>query len=126
MRLTKRVDLLQLQAELATAGIVVPALGVNGDDLHTYDANGAAVALPSAAEAVIRAHVPPPPFVAPQFDDDDDADARGNQLAQAVASLRQYRAADAPTQAQTVAALKLTIRLVLLLARRALPRPLEG
>lgn len=125
MKLTRRVDLRRLQAELAAAGITVPALGTNGDDLHTYDADGALLDLPPAAQAVLNAHVPPPAFVPPDYDD-DDADGTGTHLAQAVASLRQYRAADTPTQAQTVAALKLTIRLVLLLARRSFVRPLEG
>lgn len=121
MKLAKRVDLAQLHAELASAGISVPALGVAGDDLHTYDANGAAVALPPAAEAVIRAHIPPAPFIPPTYGE-DAADQQGNQLALAVTALRQYANTDAPTAGQTVSALKLVIRLVLLLARSTLRR----
>lgn len=56
----KAIRLDQLQTELATAGIVVPALGVNGDDLHTYTAQGAYLDLPAAAAPVVAAHVPRP------------------------------------------------------------------
>jgi hypothetical protein len=57
----KRVDLAQLQAELATAGITVPALGTAGEDLHTYDEDGAAIDMPPESAAVLEAHDPAPP-----------------------------------------------------------------
>lgn len=59
----KRVDLPQLQAEFATAGIVAAGLGTTGDDLHTYDQTGEAIDLPAGAAAVVAAHVPPLPVV---------------------------------------------------------------
>lgn len=54
----KRVDLGQLQTELATAGITANGLGTSGDDLHTYDSKGVPIDLPAGATAVIAAHVP--------------------------------------------------------------------
>lgn len=126
MLVRKRIDLAKLEAELVAAGVSVPALGRSGDDLHTYDAQGVPVDLPPAAQAVVDAHVPPAVFVVPDYDDNDDADRVGGQLAQAVGNLRQYLTLASPTQAQTTAAVKLTIRLVLLLARRTITRPMEG
>lgn len=122
----KPIDLSKLEGELRAGGIQVAAIGRNGDDLHTYDANGTPVDLPPAARAVVDAHVPPPELVPPDYGDDDDADRTGNQLAQAVSNLRQFVATPSPTQAQVVTALKLTIRLVLLLARRSLRAPSGG
>jgi hypothetical protein len=61
----KTVDLIQLQAELASAGIDVPALGTTGDEIHTYDEDGVPIDLPAEAEAVIAAHeadAPSPPL----------------------------------------------------------------
>lgn len=55
-----KVDLAALVKELRTAGIDVPALGTNGDDLHTYDADGRIVDVPLEAAAVVDAHVPAP------------------------------------------------------------------
>jgi hypothetical protein len=59
----KRVDLYQLQAELAAAGIIVAALNTGGDELQTYDAQGAIIPLPLEAAPVVDAHMPPPPIV---------------------------------------------------------------
>ena len=50
----------QLITELATAGITVTALGQDGDDLHSYTAQGAYQDLPSGAATVIANHVPQP------------------------------------------------------------------
>jgi hypothetical protein len=55
----KRVDLLQLEAELTAASILIRGLGIAGDDLHTYDADGVVIDVPVAAAAVVAAHVPP-------------------------------------------------------------------
>lgn len=57
----KAVNLPQLAAELAAAGIAVPALGTAGDDLHAYDEDGVAIDLPTEAAAMVAAHVPEPP-----------------------------------------------------------------
>ena len=117
----KRVDLPQLKDELITAGIDVPALGTAGDDLHTYDEDGAPTDLPPAAAAVLAAHTPPPLPDVPDFGNDvqtpQDFTA---QAAEAVASLRAYIGAASPTQGQTVAVVKLLCRVGLYLIRRAL------
>ena len=55
----KAVDLPRLQAELAAAGIDVPALGTGNDEVHTYDVKGVIMDLPAAAAPIIAAHVPP-------------------------------------------------------------------
>ena len=57
MRVNKPVTLDQLEAELAAAGITLRGLGLNNDDLYTYDAAGNFMDLPSAAAAVLSAHV---------------------------------------------------------------------
>ena len=78
--------------------------------------------------AVIAAHdptpdaTPTPPDATPtppDFGDDAPDDYRA-RAADAVVSLRAYLRASSPTGAQTVAALKVLIRLVLFLARRSL------
>ena len=56
----KAVRLDQLAAELAGAGMFVPALGQSGDELHTYNPAGEPVDLPPEAQAVVNAHVPWP------------------------------------------------------------------
>lgn len=69
MIITRRIDLLLLQEELATAGILVTALGTSGpnsatpaapENLFTYDAAGAAAELPPGSAPVVDAHVAPP------------------------------------------------------------------
>jgi hypothetical protein len=54
------VDLNQLHAELATAGIEVPALGSAGGNLHTYSPEGLPIPLPKAAAKIVKAHKPAP------------------------------------------------------------------
>lgn len=61
----RALNLVQLAAELATAGVVVPALGQDGDTLHTYNAQGEPVDLPAKAQAVVAAHVPTSPPAEP-------------------------------------------------------------
>lgn len=64
MILNKPVDLLQLEAELAAAGVGVNGIGTTGDpphEIHTYDAHGVAIDLPAEAAAVLAAHEPEPP-----------------------------------------------------------------
>lgn len=56
----KTVHLPLLQEQLAAAGVPVPALGTDGDDLHTYTAGGEIADLPAAAAAVVAAHESPP------------------------------------------------------------------
>lgn len=111
----KRVTLGRLQAELATAGIVVPALGTSGDDLHTYNNAGEKVELPNGSAPVVAAHVADAPPVQPDYGGDASSP---DQIADGVANLRAYLAVATPTNAQTLAALKLTIRAVLFLLRR--------
>ena len=53
----KVVNLVQLQYELAAAGIPVVALGATGNDLHTYTAVGEPLDLPDTAAPVVAAHV---------------------------------------------------------------------
>ena len=72
----KVVRLDQLQDELATAGIVIPALGIAGDDLHTYDAAGTVVDLPLAARPVVDAHVPRAAYTAEETAEDTDRTQR--------------------------------------------------
>lgn len=87
--------------------------------VHTYDESGQIVALPKEAAAVVAAHVPPPAPVAPDYGDEAPTDFE-RQAAAVVASLREYLALSSPTGAQTVAALKVLIRVVLALLRRTL------
>ncbi len=54
----KQVNLAQLTAEMIAAGINITALGINGDELHTYTNEGEIAPLPSGATAVLAAHVP--------------------------------------------------------------------
>lgn len=123
MRLTKAVVLDQLESELMAAGVAIHGLGTSGllqDDnaeIYTYDAGGAVADLPAEAGPVIAAHVVPVPPTPPDFGTDAPADY-SFQLANAVDNLRQYLQASSPTQAATVAALKLTIRVLLYVLRR--------
>jgi hypothetical protein len=115
MRLFGRpVALVQLRDELVTAGISVGALGTNGDDLHTYD-GATPIDLPPGARAVIDAHVPAPPPPLPNYNNEDTT---REQLANAVDNLRAYLALASPTNAQTIAAFKLLIRVVLFLCKQ--------
>src|SRR5262245_33920566 len=56
------MDLDLLQVELAAASIVVDALGLFGDQVFTYDDDGAVLDLPPEAQPVVDAHVAPPPI----------------------------------------------------------------
>jgi hypothetical protein len=68
MRVTRRIDLPLLEAELADAGIAVPGLSLSGElpddpgaqELTTHDADGYPVELPPGSEAVVDAHTAPP------------------------------------------------------------------
>jgi hypothetical protein len=54
-------DIAQLHSALTQAGVTIPALGRDGGgNLHTYDAQGAALPLPKAADKVIKAFKPSP------------------------------------------------------------------
>jgi hypothetical protein len=53
-------NLAQLHAELTKAGVAVPALGITGDELHTYSETGEMIPLPKAAAKVVKAHKPKP------------------------------------------------------------------
>ena len=115
----KRVDLNQLHAELTAAGVIVPALGTMGDNLHTYTAQGLVIDVPPGAQAVVNAHVPPP--IPPSVDYGTDLPTNYRQtLAGAVTQLRAYLALESPTGPQTVGAVKLLVRVVLFLFRQGL------
>lgn len=92
MRLNGRaIHLPQLRLELEAAGIVVPALGTAGDELHTYTATGEIAELPPEARAVVDQHVPPPPPPAPDYGADVPEEYE-QQFAAAVTNLRAYLA----------------------------------
>jgi hypothetical protein len=83
----------------------VEEVEMTGDELAAYEAQ--------------RAVLPPAPVPVPVFDG-DLPDDYAYQVSDAVTTLRQYLALAAPTAAQSTAALKLLIRVVFLLVRRAL------
>jgi hypothetical protein len=56
----KRVALPQLRAEMAAAGIVLPALGQIADELVTYSPDGDVIDVPPEGQPVLDAHTPPP------------------------------------------------------------------
>lgn len=115
----KTVDLSLLLAELRAAGAGIDSIGRRGSELIAYDADGQPIAWSADAIAGLEAHTPPPPPIPPDYGGDapDDYPSRA---ADAVTRLRAYLGASSPTGAQTVAALKVLIRLVLYLARRSL------
>lgn len=113
----KRVDLIQLRAEMVAASLTVRGLGINADDLHTYDASGAEADVPAGAAAVIAAHVPPAIPDTPDFGSDVPAPT---DIATLVQQGRAYLALASPTTAQTTAAVKGLVKLALFLVRRAL------
>lgn len=52
----KRIDLTQLQEELALASVPVRGLGLFEDDVFTYDDDGSMLDLPPEARPVVDAH----------------------------------------------------------------------
>ena len=123
IRTKVRPDLQQLRTELAAASLATADLGTSPTDdgeleVFTYSEGGEIVPLPPEAAAIVAAHVPPPGPTKPDYGDDAPGDYP-SRAADAVTSLRAYLGASSPTVAQTVAALKAVIRLVLYLARRS-------
>lgn len=116
MFFNKRLDLVQLAAEMTAAGLVIRALGTIVDNLHTYNAQGTPIEPPPGAQAVVDAHVPPPIPPVPDFGADLPQDYQ-QQLANAVQNLRQYLGLASPTLAQSVTAIKLLIRVAFFLLR---------
>lgn len=119
MRLNgKAVTLPRLKAELAAAGIVVPALGIDGDDLHTYGEGGVIADLPAGAAAVLAAHVAddesPPTFGA----DAEPLDVVAAR--QVVANHRAFLANATPTNAEVVQQVRRLTRVQLAMLRRQL------
>jgi hypothetical protein len=110
----KVVNLGQLQAEMQAAGVVITkGLERLGDDLNTYTATGVIAPLQGAqAQAVLDVHVPVPPT-----DYGTDAPPR-DQVAAAVANIRQYLALSAPTNPQVIAEVRLLSRCVLYLLQQ--------
>lgn len=113
----KVVKLGQLAAELTAAGVLHRGLGTGGDELHTYTPDGVPVDLPPAARAVLDAHVPPGTPASPTFGGDEIQNTT-SQLADAVVTLRDYLALPSPTNAQTIGAFKLLVRVVLFVLKR--------
>lgn len=74
----------------------------------------------SAVAAVVQAHTNPPPPPPVDYGNDVEDTTNRVQFQAAIDNLRAYRALSSPTAAQTVAALKLLIGLVLAMARRML------
>lgn len=76
MRITKRIDSAQLQAELQAAGLTVSGLAtyrrLDGDtELLTYNGQGELIDIPTpviaTVQTVVAAHVPPPDDIAQQI-----------------------------------------------------------
>lgn len=127
MRVTKAVDLAQLEQELLASGVAVNGLTTFGSDpatdfeIGTYGDGGTVTDLPAGAAAVIAAHTPPPPPAIPDYDGDLMSDEQIRQeAAQAVANLRAYRALASPTAAQRKAFEDLIARIQLYMIRRML------
>lgn len=117
------IDQEQLQAEMTAAGVahrgLVSYVYQAKRYLGTVDASGAFAELPAGAPAVIDAHVPPPAPLVPNIG--SDAATFGSQpLVDGVTLLRAYLGLAAPTAGQTLGAVKLLIRIVLALVKRAM------
>ena len=84
------LDLEALRAELTAAGIDVGPLGTIEGTRIVDQATGADVDLPAAAQAIVDAHVPPPPPKTPAQELDNDLAAAGNNIGQAIAALRKF------------------------------------
>lgn len=117
-------DLLRLKAELESAGVSHNGLGmapVEGGEyeVFTYSVDGQIIALPKEAEAVIRTHTPPPP---PEKVDigEDVATDQGDRMADAATALTTYLRSATPTGAQSAAALKILIQVVLYILKHRL------
>jgi hypothetical protein len=50
---SKPINLTQLEAELVTAGLTVSGLGMQDDQVYTYDASGAPSDFPSASQSTV-------------------------------------------------------------------------
>lgn len=100
------IDALQLHADLEAAGL--PVVGVSSDGRIDYS-RPLTGAEQTTAQAIISAHDP-------TKREREERTARGAAKA-AAADLKLYLDRTSPTQAQTVAALKLLIRVVLWLLR---------
>jgi hypothetical protein len=108
----KRVNLNQLETELRAASIFLKALVVAGDNLLIVDAQDRQVEPPQSAAVVLANHVPPL-----LTDYGADAPPR-DQVAAAVANIRQYLALSAPTNPQVIAEVRLLSRCVLYLLQQ--------
>lgn len=103
------IDVAQLHAELETAGL--PVVGVSSDGRIDYSRELTA-AEQTTAQAIIAAHDPPKR-------ERDERTARETAKTY-YTGLNAYLNLTNPTQAQTVAALKLLIRVVIWLLRNEL------
>lgn len=124
MRITKRIDLERLDAEIDAAGVpdcrlVLVREEGKGDELLAVLPDGSYGPLPDGAAPVVAAHTPAPAVAAPDYGEDAPADYE-RQLAGAVTSLRAYLSLPAPAPVQTVGTVKLLIRVVLFLSRRVI------
>lgn len=112
----KVVDLRRLKQEAGAAGVTVRDLGIVGDYLHTYDAQGNIIDVPPGMAAVLAAHVSPvaptPPNYGPDAADIDQ------QAAAAVTALRAFINNGSPTNADAIANAKLQNRVLLAMMKR--------
>jgi hypothetical protein len=120
MRLNgKAVNLGQLETELRNAGVAITkGIGVMADDLHTYTSGGDPVSITgSTAQGVVNAHVASP--AAPLLGIDFVTGSQSpDQMATVVTNLRAFLNNPSPTNADSIAALKLVIRVVLWMCRK--------
>lgn len=130
----KPVNLDQLAKELTAAGIKFRGLtstDMTTDTVFTFD-DGDPIAniipLPPEAQQILDLHVPPDPPAYADFGTDEPEPDFHRQAPQVVQNLREYLALGtngkpAPTPAQTVAVIKIIIRVVLALIRYVLAPP---
>jgi hypothetical protein len=127
LELARRHERRQLLAELLAAfPQLAPTTGPDGqpEATFTFSHDGEQIVLdlpdavdPAAVEALLLAHVPaPPPDPIDYGADAPEPDLE--QARQVVGQLRAFLALDAPTAAQVVGALKLTIRVLLWMLRQ--------
>ena len=123
MRVNKKIDLDLLQKELRDAGVpfrvlaMVPT-GIDGEwDIHDQNIlDGSPLELSELGQQIIRDHVAPE-YPDPDFGEDEPPENFREQAAQVVQQFRAYLGLAAPTNAQSIAAIKLLIRVQLFIIR---------
>lgn len=131
MIVTKRLDLTLLEQQLLAAGVVFRHLATVSTlidtpgvvNLLTYNMEGMLIELPPEAVPVVDAHVAPADPDPPDYGTDEPGSDFRVQAAQIVQQARGYLNNPAPTNAQNVAALKMSIRVLLFIIRYLLAPP---